>query len=49
MPAIVALVASNFDRAGRPRADGIVAAAGAIALAVGPLIGGLLTTYASWR
>ena len=49
MPAIVALVASNFDRAERPRAYGIVAAFGAIAVAVGPLIGGLLTTYASWR
>jgi MFS family permease len=49
MPAIVALVASNFGRAGRPRAYGLVAAAGAIAVAVGPLIGGLLTTYASWR
>jgi MFS family permease len=49
MPAIVALVASNFNRAGRPRAYGIVAAAGAIAVAVGPLIGGFLTTYASWR
>jgi MFS family permease len=49
MPAIVALVASNFARAGRPRAYGMVAAAGAIAIAVGPLVGGVLTTYASWR
>ena len=49
MPAIVALVASNFDRSERPRAYGMIAAAGAIAVAVGPLIGGLLTTYASWR
>jgi MFS family permease len=49
MPAIVALVASNFDRAARPRAYGMVAASGAIAVAVGPLVGGLLTTYASWR
>src|SRR5262245_13617749 len=49
MPAIVALVASNFGRAERPRAYGLVAAAGAIAVAVGPLIGGLATTYASWR
>jgi MFS family permease len=49
MPAIVALVASNFGRADRPRAYGLVAASGAIAVAVGPLIGGLLTTYASWR
>jgi MFS family permease len=49
MPAIVALVASNFDRSERPRAYGLVAAAGAIAVAAGPLIGGLFTTYASWR
>jgi MFS family permease len=49
MPAIVALVASNFGRAQRPRAYGLVASAGAIAVAAGPLIGGLFTTYLSWR
>lgn len=49
MPAIVALVASNFPRPDRPRAYGLVAAGGAIAVAVGPLIGGLFTTYWSWR
>jgi MFS family permease len=49
LPAIVALVASNFERSGRPRAYGLVASAGAIAVAAGPLIGGLFTTYASWR
>jgi MFS transporter len=49
MPAIVALVAGNFPAQGRPRAYGLVGAAGAIAIAVGPLIGGLATTYASWR
>ena len=49
MPAIVALVAANFGRRDRPRAYGLVAASGAIAVAAGPLIGGLLTTYASWR
>ena len=49
MPAIVALVAGNFPPEGRPRAYGLVGAAGAIAIAVGPLIGGLATTYASWR
>ena len=49
LPAIVALVASNFDRAERPRAYGLVASAGAIAVAAGPLIGGLFTTYLSWR
>src|SRR5947209_3178870 len=49
MPAIVALVASNFGKPDRPRAYGLVAAAGAIAAALGPLVGGLFTTYASWR
>jgi MFS family permease len=49
MPAIVALVAGNFPPGSRPRAYGLVGAAGAIAIAVGPLIGGLATTYASWR
>jgi MFS family permease len=49
LPAIVALVAGNFPPAARPKAYGLVAAAGAIAVAVGPLIGGLATTYASWR
>ncbi|HEY6398032.1 MAG TPA: MFS transporter [Solirubrobacteraceae bacterium] len=49
LPAIVALVAGNFAPAGRPRAYGLVMAAGAIAIAVGPLIGGIATTYFSWR
>lgn len=49
MPAIVALIASNFARDQRPRAYGLVASAGAIAVAAGPLIGGLFTTYLSWR
>jgi MFS family permease len=49
LPAIVALVAGNFARDDRPRAYGLVASAGAIAVAAGPLIGGLFTTYLSWR
>ncbi|HEU0213727.1 MAG TPA: MFS transporter [Jiangellaceae bacterium] len=49
MPAIVALVASNFPPEGRPRAYGLVASAGAIAVAAGPLIGGVVTTYLTWR
>src|SRR3954467_8711406 len=49
LPAIVALVAGNFARERRPAAYGLVAAAGAIAVAVGPLIGGFCTTYFSWR
>jgi MFS family permease len=49
MPAIVALVASNFPKPERPKAYGLVAAAGAMAIALGPLIGGAFTTYWSWR
>ncbi|MEU3775809.1 MFS transporter [Streptomyces sp. NPDC032472] len=49
LPAIVALVAENFARERRPAAYGLVTAAGAVAIAVGPLIGGLATTYFSWR
>ncbi|WP_031149907.1 MFS transporter [Streptomyces erythrochromogenes] len=49
LPAIVALVAGNFPVERRPAAYGLVAAAGAIAIALGPLIGGIATTYFSWR
>jgi MFS family permease len=49
MPAIVALVAGNFPPQRRPAAYGMIAAAGAIAVAAGPLIGGAVTTFASWR
>lgn len=49
MPAIVALVAGNFPAQRRPAAYGMIAAAGAIAVAAGPLIGGAVTTFASWR
>jgi MFS family permease len=49
LPAIVALVAGNFPAERRPAAYGLVAAAGAIAVAVGPLLGGFCTTYFSWR
>ena len=49
MPAIVALVASNFPKPERPRAYGLIAAAAAIAAALGPVVGGAFTTYLSWR
>jgi MFS family permease len=49
LPAIVALVAANFDRSERPRAYGLVTAAAAVAVAVGPIVGGFFTTYLSWR
>ncbi|MEU1984091.1 MFS transporter [Nocardia sp. NPDC019395] len=49
MPAIVSLVAANIAPERRNAAYGLVAAAGAAAVAVGPLLGGAVTTYASWR
>jgi MFS family permease len=49
MPAIVALVAGNFPAERRAAAYGLIAASGAIAVAAGPLIGGAVTTFASWR
>jgi EmrB/QacA subfamily drug resistance transporter len=49
LPSIVALVAGNFPTERRPAAYGLVAAAGAVAVAVGPLVGGFCTTYFSWR
>jgi MFS family permease len=49
LPAIVALVAGNVRPDGRPRAYGLIMAAGAVAIAIGPLIGGIATTYFSWR
>ncbi|MGP0029532.1 MAG: MFS transporter [Acidimicrobiales bacterium] len=49
MPAIVGLVATNFPKERRSAAYGLIAAASAIAVAVGPLVGGAVTTFASWR
>ncbi|HEY6407987.1 MAG TPA: MFS transporter [Ktedonobacteraceae bacterium] len=49
MPAIVALVSGNFAPERRTSAYGLIAAAGGIAVAVGPLIGGAVTTFVSWR
>lgn len=49
MPAIVALVAANFPPERRTAAYGMIAASGAMAVAVGPLLGGAVTTFASWR
>lgn len=49
MPAIVALVAANVEPERRTAAYGSIAAAGAMAVAVGPIIGGAVATSFSWR
>ena len=49
LPAVVALVAVNFPVPRRPTAYGLIAASAAVAIGLGPLIGGFATTYFSWR
>jgi MFS family permease len=49
LPAMQSLVHGNFEGAERKQAYALVGAAAAIATAVGPLLGGFITTYLSWR
>ena len=49
IPAIAALAAINYKGKDRIVAFSILGAATGLAAAVGPLIGGLVTTYFSWR
>src|SRR6476619_2950015 len=49
LPAMQSLIHGNFEGAARTRAYALVGAAAAIAAAVGPLLGGVVTTYLSWR
>src|SRR5262245_52423355 len=49
LPAMQSLVHGNFDGDARKRAYAQVGASAAIATAVGPLLGGFITTYLSWR
>jgi len=49
LPAMQSLIHGNFDGAARTRVYALVGAAAAIAAAVGPLLGGVITTYLSWR
>ena len=43
------LIHGNFEGAGQKRVYAMVGAAAAIAAAIGPLIGGFITTYFHWR
>src|SRR4249920_3618594 len=49
LPAMQSLIHGNFDGAARTRVYALVGAAAAIAAAVGPLLGGFITTFLSWR
>jgi EmrB/QacA subfamily drug resistance transporter len=49
LPAMQSLIHGNFEGAAQKKAYALVGAAAAIAAAVGPLIGGFLTTTLSWR
>ena len=49
LPAMQSLIHGNFEGAARKQAYALVGAAAAIAAAVGPLLGGFVTTYLSWR
>ena len=49
LPAMQSLIHGNFEGAAQKKAYALVGAAAAIAAAVGPLLGGFLTTFLSWR
>jgi EmrB/QacA subfamily drug resistance transporter len=49
LPAMQSLIHGNFEGAAQKRAYALVGAAAAIAAAVGPLLGGFVTTFLSWR
>jgi MFS family permease len=49
LPSMQSLIHGNFEGAPQKRVYAMVGAAAAIAAAVGPLIGGFITTYLSWR
>src|SRR4051794_31910091 len=49
LPAMQSLIHGNFAGAEQKQAYALVGAAAAIAAAIGPLLGGFVTTYLSWR
>ncbi|MFF2622609.1 MFS transporter [Oerskovia jenensis] len=49
LPAMQSLIHGNFSGADQKKAYALVGASAAIAAAIGPLLGGFVTTYLSWR
>ena len=49
LPSMQSLIHGNFEGAAQRKVYAMVGAAAAIAAAVGPLLGGFITTYLSWR
>ncbi len=49
LPAMQSLIHGNFEGTMKAKAYALVGASAAIAAAIGPLLGGFLTTYLSWR
>ncbi|MBV6757821.1 MFS transporter [Rhodococcus opacus] len=49
LPAMQSLIHGNFAGTAQKKVYALVGAAAAIAAAVGPLLGGVITTYLSWR
>jgi EmrB/QacA subfamily drug resistance transporter len=49
LPAMQSLIHGNFQGAAQRKVYALVGASAAIAAAVGPLLGGFITTYLSWR
>ena len=49
MPAMQSLIHGNFEGAAQKRVYALVGASAGVAAAIGPLLGGFITTYLSWR
>ncbi len=49
LPAMQSLIHGNFEGAAQKKTYALVGAAAAIAAAIGPLLGGFVTTFLSWR
>ncbi|GAA1445983.1 MFS transporter [Leifsonia poae] len=49
LPSMQSLIHGNFEGSAQARVYALVGASAAIAAAVGPLLGGVITTFLSWR